>query len=187
MAGTRRGLPADERRSVIIETVLRLAAERNPSEITTAAIAEGMGLTQGALFRHFPNKEAVFAAVVQWVGENLSERLKAASRSTEAPLDALKAMFEAHVRFVAEHPGIPKFVFSELQKGEHSVPKREVRALMAEYVAKIVLLLDKGKLSGDVDLNVDSAAAGSLFLGTLQGLTLQSMVSGTSRDMLPRA
>ncbi len=51
-------LPADERRAITVETVIQLAAETNPSDITTKAIAERMGLTQGAIFRHFPSKDA---------------------------------------------------------------------------------------------------------------------------------
>ncbi len=50
MAKNGKYLPAEERRAVIVETVLVLAAEGNPSKITTAAIADRMGLTQGALF-----------------------------------------------------------------------------------------------------------------------------------------
>jgi AcrR family transcriptional regulator len=46
-----------------------LAGSQNPSEITTAAIAKHMNLTQGALFRHFPNKEAIWQAVMEWVAE----------------------------------------------------------------------------------------------------------------------
>ena len=49
-------LPADERRAVTVESVVALAGSQNPSEITTAAIAKHMNLTQGALFRHFPNR-----------------------------------------------------------------------------------------------------------------------------------
>ena len=55
-------LPAEQRRAIIIEVVIKLAAEQNPSDITTAAIAQGMGLTQGALFRHFPTKESILEA-----------------------------------------------------------------------------------------------------------------------------
>ena len=52
-----KNLPADERRTVTIKSVVELAGTQNPSKITTAAIAKHMNLTQGALFRHFPNKE----------------------------------------------------------------------------------------------------------------------------------
>ena len=50
---TRIKLPADERRAVVVEAVIALAATTNPADITTAQIAAHMGQTPGALFRHF--------------------------------------------------------------------------------------------------------------------------------------
>lgn len=71
----RKKLPAEERRAVTVEAVVALAAEQNPNAITTAAIAKRMGLTQGALFRHFPNKDAILQAVIEWVAERLLARV----------------------------------------------------------------------------------------------------------------
>ena len=70
----RKHLPADERRAVTVEAVVKLAARQNPSEITTAAIATSMKLTQGALFRHFPNKDAIWQAVMEWVADHLGRQ-----------------------------------------------------------------------------------------------------------------
>src|SRR5690606_29254260 len=55
-----RKIPADERRNVTVEAVIDLAGKTNPGDITTAAIAKHMKLTQGAIFRHFPNKDAIW-------------------------------------------------------------------------------------------------------------------------------
>ena len=116
MATNGKYLPAEERRAVIVETVLTLASEGNPSEITTAAIAERMGLTQGALFRHFPNKDAIWEAVMAWAARNLASRLEAAAMDAPTSLDALEAVFFAHIGFIAEYPGVPGIFFSELQR-----------------------------------------------------------------------
>ncbi len=63
MNGHPKHLPADERRAATVEAVVDLAAEQNPSDITTTAIAQRMGLAQGALFRHFPSKDAILESV----------------------------------------------------------------------------------------------------------------------------
>lgn len=97
-------LPADERRIVTVETVVALAAEQNPSDITTAAIARKMNLTQGALFRHFPSKDAIWQAVMEWVAERLMARVDQAAESVSSPLKALEAVFMTHIEFVAAHP-----------------------------------------------------------------------------------
>ena len=88
-------LPADERRAATVEAVIQLAATQNPSDITTAAIAGHMHLTQGALFRHFPSKDAILQAVMEWVAEQLLARVERAAQHAPTPLAALEAMFLA--------------------------------------------------------------------------------------------
>ncbi|MFZ1367861.1 TetR/AcrR family transcriptional regulator, partial [Sphingorhabdus sp.] len=93
-------LPANARRAATVEAVIALAATTNPADITTAQIAAHMGVTQGALFRHFPDKQAVWLAVMGWTSDTLLARIDAAHGAT--PADKLHAIFAAHVEFVVE-------------------------------------------------------------------------------------
>ena len=88
MSGHPKHLPADERRAATVETVVKLAAEQNPSDITTTAIAQRMGLTQGALFRHFPTKDSILEAVMAWVAERLLARVDEAMQNAASADDA---------------------------------------------------------------------------------------------------
>ncbi len=177
--GTRsKHLPASERRAVIVESVVELARSRIPSEITTAAIAEHMNLTQGALFRHFPNKEAVWQAVMEWVAEHLIARVDRSARGIESPLAAMEAMFMSHIDFVVEHPGVPRMLFGELQRAESTAPKRVAQALIHAYGERLHSLIEKGKAAGEVMAAVDTPAAATLFIGTIQGLVMQSLLAG---------
>ena len=119
-----RPLPADERRAATVEAVVELAAEQNPGDITTAAIAQRMGLTQGALFRHFPSKDAILEAVLGWVSERLLAQLDAAAASAASPLAALEAMFMAHVGFVASHPDAVERLFFERGQARAGLARR---------------------------------------------------------------
>lgn len=171
-------LPADKRRAVTVETVVELAGEQNPGSITTAAIAKRMGLTQGALFRHFPNKDAILQAVMEWVAERLLSRVDKAVQGAASPLAALEAMFMAHVEFVVEHPGVPRMLFGELQRAEETGPKRMVQALIRRYGERLNRLFEKGKACGELDSGLDSEASATLFIGTIQGLVMQSLFAG---------
>ena len=175
---TARHLPAEERRSVTVETVLALAAEQNPSEITTAAIAGRMQLTQGALFRHFPTKEALWTAVMEWVAERLMQRIERAVADAPGPLAALRSMFLAHAGFVVEHPGVPRMMFGELQRAEASAPKRMAQTLIRRYGERVRALLAAGQAAGEVAADIDLDAATTLFIGTIQGLVMQSLLAG---------
>ena len=171
-------LPADERRAVTVRAVVDLAAEQNPSDITTAAIAKSMGLTQGALFRSFPTKDAVWRAVMEWVAERLLARIDRAAEDIESPLAAMQAMFMSHVEFVVEHPGVPRLMFGELQSAKATPAKRMVQTLIQRYGERLHRLIEKGKTSGELSSTVDSKAAATLFIGTIQGLVMQSLLAG---------
>lgn len=171
-------LPADERRAVTVESVVELAASQNPSEITTAAIAKHMSLTQGALFRHFPNKEAIWQAVMEWVAERLLARIDRSVQGIESPLAAMAAMFMSHIDFVVEHPGVPRMMFGELQRAESTAAKRVVQTLIHRYGERLHQLIERGKASGELFPALDSEAAATLFIGTIQGLVMQSLLAG---------
>ncbi len=175
-----RHLPAEERRAATVEAVVELAAEQNPSDITTTAIAERMGLTQGALFRHFPTKDAILQAVMTWVSQRLLSQVDKAAQSASSPLAALEAVFTAHVEFVAEHPGVPRMLFGELQRPDETLPKRVVQTLLQQYGQRLRALLEAGKTQGELDADLDTEAAAMLLIGTIQGLVMQSLLAGTS-------
>lgn len=178
MPTQRKHLPADQRRSVITATVVELAAEQNPGDITTSAIAHRMNLTQGALFRHFPTKDAIWQAVMEWVAERLLARIDKAAQAAASPLAALEAMFMAHIDFVAKHPGVPRMMFGELQRAEDTSAKRMARTLVTQYGARLHAVIEQGKAQGELAAEIDPAAAATLFIGSIQGLVMQSLLAG---------
>src|SRR5512139_2513512 len=109
-------LSTEEGPADIVATALRLARESSPALITTGDIAAAIGVTQGAVFKHFPTKDAIWLAAMRWVRQTLLRKLQAAADQADTPLDALSAMFRAHVEFVIAHPGAPRFIFHELQQ-----------------------------------------------------------------------
>ena len=178
MSGHSRHLPADERRAATVEAVVDLAAEQNPSDITTTAIAQRMGLTQGALFRHFPTKDAILQAVMSWVAERLLARVDKAAEGATSPLAALEAIFKTHIDFVAEHPGVPRMLFGELQRPGETLPKQMVQTLTRQYGERLRRLLEAGKARSELHSELDVDAAVVLFIGTIQGLVMQSLLAG---------
>lgn len=176
-------LPADERRAVTVEAVVDLAGSQNPSEITTSDIAKHMNLTQGALFRHFPTKDAIWQAVMVWVTDRLLARIDRAAEGIDSPLAAMQAMFMSHVEFVVEHPGVPRMMFGELQRADFTPAKRMAQTLIQRYSERLVSRIEQGKVAGEIAHEIDTQAAATLFIGTIQGLVMQSMLSGDIKRM----
>lgn len=187
MESNPRRLPEDERKKVTVKTVVELASEQNPSEITTAAIAKRMNLTQGALFRHFPNKEAIWQSVMEWVSERLLARIDTAAKTAGSPLAALEAIFMTHIEFVTMHPGVPRMLFGELQRPKDTITKRMVRTLISHYGERICAVIEDGKTMGEIAKETDTSAAATLFIGMIQGLVMQSLLVGDIKRMRDEA
>lgn len=189
------------RQAGLVEAALQLAAQRSPADISTGDLARAVGITQGAVFKHFASKEAIWLAVLDWVTDTLMARLQAAAQdaqqapcpttqhpttdptlpapgATPPALAALRAVFLAHVGFVVEQPGVPRVVFQELQRPGDTALKVRVRALLARYRQLLMQLLQQAQQEQGLAPGTDLQAAAVLFIGSVQGLVMQALISG---------
>lgn len=176
-------LPTEQRQASLVQAAVRLAAERSPAEVTTADLAQAVGITQGAVFRHFSSKEAVWLAVLDWTADTLLGELQAAAETASHPLAALQAVFKVHVEFVIRHPGVPRLIFQELQHAGETPLKARVRGLMQRYRALVIGLMQQAREQGQLLPQADLEAATVLFIGSVQGLVMQALVSGQVAGM----
>jgi len=186
-AAPRHRLKTDERQREIVAAVLALACEQGPDAITTQAIADRIGVTQGAIFRHFPDKEAIWLAVFSWVRASLGAVFAAAAAKADSPLAKIEQVFLAHVDFIAANPGVPRVMFHELQYPGDSPVRTEVRAMIAAYRKQLALLFTQAKAAGELPADLDTALAPMLFLGAVQGLVIQASLAGDKAGMMKRA
>lgn len=180
-------LPTEERQAEIVVAALNLARDLSPASITTGDIATAIGVSQGAVFKHFPTKEAIWLASMKWVRERLLAKLDEAAQTQTSAVLALEAVFRAHVAFVVAHPGAPRIIFHELQQPTDSPLKQEVRALLQAYRQLLLTRLKGGMKSGELPAGLDPEAAATLFVGIVQGLVMQSMMTGKPAAMKAQA
>ena len=117
-----------------------------------AAQADRIGVTQGALFRHFPDKEAIWLAVFAWVRESLGAVFATAMEKSKSPLAKIEQAFLAHVAFIAANPGVPRVMFHELQYPGDSPVRAEVRTMITAYRKRLGMLFAQAKAAGEAKL-----------------------------------
>ena len=111
-----------------------------------------------------------------WVAERLLSKIDQAAAGIDSPLAALQAMFMSHIEFVSEHPGVPRMMFGELQRSESTAAKRMVQTLIQHYGERLDKLFETGKSCGELNPKLDNQAAATLFVGSIQGLVMQSLL-----------
>ena len=213
----------DVRQASLVLAALRLAAQRNPADITTTDLAQAVGITQGAVFKHFASKDAIWLAAMDWVTQALMDQLDAAAMQAQHlaeadahissqrpdpvsaapllaslapgaqlanaawPMAALHAVFMAHVAFVVAHPGVPRLIFQALQRSNDTALKARVRQLMASYRTLLMRLLMQAKELKCIAPGTDLTSAVVFFIGAIQGLVMQSLISGDVPAMVQQA
>lgn len=178
----RQRLSAEERQDEIIRAAVDLAAEQGMDKVTTQEIAKAVGVTQGAIFRHFPSKDTIWIAVVHWARSRLLSVIdRAASQATD-PLDAVQRIFFAHVAFAEKNPALPRLLLAT-----NPQLKRLTQELLASYQAKLERLLADAKLGGLVHADLDEEAAAGLLIAIVQGLVLRVLVMGPRKPLVAEA
>jgi TetR/AcrR family transcriptional regulator len=179
------------RQASLVEAALRLAAQSSPADITTADLAQAVGISQGAVFRHFANKEALWLAALDWVTNTLMAQVQRAAQEAKLhnsdAMAALRAVFQTHVNFVLTHPGVPRLIFQELQSAKDTALKMRVRALMQRYRQLLLNLLQLAQTQKGLRADIDLQAAAVLFIGSIQGLVMQALISSDLPAMAAQA
>lgn len=183
----RKRLSSPERQQEIVSVIVELAGTYGPDAITTQAISDHIGLTHGALFRHFPDKMAMWTAVFEWVRLSLGDVLDEAFKAGSDPLDTLEKVFLSHVNFIARHPGVARILYHALQRPADSAFHERVRKGVADYRQRLCGLIIEAKKSGQLSSSLDEEAAAILFVGTVQGLVVQSSLFQGEESMLMAA
>jgi len=186
-APMRKRLGAEKRREEIISVTLGLAARQGVDDVTTEDMAREMGVTQGAVFRHFPSKDAIWLAVMQWVRDRVMDVLDRAAEQGRDPLDALQRMFFAHIEFIAGHPAIPRLLMSDHLHGRSPALRQLVSEIMLGFEEKIAGLIQDAQVQGLARSNLDAHAAATLYLGMIQGLVLQTSILRGRRGLAAEA
>jgi len=107
----------------------------------------------------------------------------AALASGGTPLEVLERLFHAQVAFVADHPGVPRILFHELQRPAGSPLQLLARNIVGAYRERLKALIRRAKEAGELPLGLDEEAAAVLFVGTVQGLVVQSTLFSGALDM----
>ena len=97
---------AEERKSEIVETTLRLADKDGPDRLSTETIARTIHLTQAAIFRHFPTKQTLWEAVAARIGEKFQQRWQSIDNPNVPEPEKLQALITSQLKLIQSTPAI---------------------------------------------------------------------------------
>ncbi len=165
------------RRDQILTAVLDLLATTPLERLTTRHIAQRVGVTQPAIFRHFRTREALLLAVTQEARLALSARVTQLLTLPMPPLARCQELAKLLAEFVDRHPGLPRLLFADLAF-EAPELRLAVQHLVGMQHTLVQALVSEAQQNGTVRREVDPHAAAALFVSLVQGLGLRGLLHG---------
>lgn len=173
----------DERRAEIADAALRIIATRGIAALTVATLAQELGLTGGALYRHFDSTDEILVAVAKRAVELVDATVPP---SDLPPLDWLERFVESRAMTVGGHPGLARLLVSDqLAMALPPEAVEHVQGAVRRTFASIEQALRRGQQAGDVRDDVDARDLVPIVAGTVQLLALARAGSHQSRVVVP--
>lgn len=164
---------AELRKAEIVAAVLDLADRIGPDRVTTGATAAAVGVSQAALFRHFPTKAEMWLAVADHVAGELAIAWQRAMTGTDGPIDRVTALVGAQLGQIVSTPALPMLLFSrELNVGNEDL-RAAFRGLLMKFQGLIVTELARGQAAGSLRREVAPEDAAVLLTSLVQGMAIR--------------
>ncbi|WP_245781171.1 TetR/AcrR family transcriptional regulator [Celeribacter neptunius] len=153
--------------------VLRLADEIGPDRLSTTDVAKAVGLSQPAVFRHFPTKSALWLAVAEDTAARLRESWAAAEAQAAEPQARLKALIRAQLSAVAGTPALPSILFSRELQVENTALREVFHGLLASFQQRLVTALRDQQAAGLLQREVAAEDVAILLTSLVQGVAIR--------------
>lgn len=184
-----RGPPAmsgTQRREQILEAMLSMTAEQGPDRVTTRALAGRLGVTEPALYRHFPGgKSEMWRALAWLVGERMQAAWRAAleQADADAPVSRVRALVGAQLRIIQDIPALPAILFSRTLHRDNAALRAGVGEVAGRFHARLEQLVDAAVARGEFRSDLDADVAAWLLIAVIQGTAVRWSLADHGFDL----
>ena len=148
-------MSSEDRRTAIIKTAQRVFVEKGFHRTTTRELAEAAGVSEALLFKHFPNKEALYSAIqmscMDEQGSKIARQLESLEPSTSA-LVLLVRDLACHMLGKEPDEGVRSFIHLALRSlmDEGEFARLAIRGSPLQWVRKIEACIEAARAVGDM-------------------------------------
>ncbi len=157
-----------ERQLQIIEATQNLITSKGMEFVTIDAIAEKVGLTEGAIYKHFRSKREILTLLIDSIEQNLMETLVNSKQVGDSSLDHLGRILVAHLNDVEDRRAVSFIIISEAVAFDGIFMSDRVSLMLNNYLDFIKNVVDEGIKDRSIRPDVDIGAAANTFLGMIQ-------------------
>jgi len=174
----------NSRRQQILEALARELETSPGARITTAALARAVGVSEAALYRHFPSKAKIYEGLIEFIEESifgLVNRILGEEPQARVRCEKILAVL---LGFSDRNPGITRILMGDALTGETERLRSRIGQFFDRMETQLKQVLREGQLAGQLPQGIPVAAIANLLLAVAEGRMNQFVRSGFKRSPL---
>ncbi len=171
-AGT--ALRPTPRQEEILDHAMALVRRGGLAAVTTKRLAESVGFTEAALYRHFPSKRALILGMIDRLEAMLLGPIREiAGDETLAVGERLERIVRHHTAIVREHRSLPILLLAEASVSEDEALLARMTAMFSAYLGIVEELVRKGQDRGELVADPEPDCLALLLIGAPAALAIR--------------
>ncbi len=175
---------AQDRKDEIVQTALELAFKVGPDRVTTGMIAARIGLTQPAIYKHFPRKDDLWRSVTTTLSAQIAKNISTAKQRAKTPMDRLRLLVMGHLKLIHATPALPEIMVARDPKGVQKLIRMEIRSGMTGFYDDLTQAVKDAQRDGSLRKDLKAQDLATLIFGVIQSLVLRMLVTRDTKVLL---
>ena len=160
---------AVHRRQQILEALAGMLEDAPDTRITTAKLAMAVGVSEAALYRHFPSKTKMFEALIAFAEDALFTRIGRLAEEHSGALMQCQGFLRLYLEFCERNPGITRLLTGRALTGESNRLHQQVAQLYERLETQLRQTLREAELREQLRTQIPVATAANLLMAAAEG------------------
>lgn len=166
MAGTKK----NNRREEILQCLAHMLESNQGSQrITTKMLAANVGVSEAALYRHFPSKARMFEGLIEFIEDSISTRINRILDDEKDTLNRLRMVLQFILMFAERNPGLTRIMTGHALMFEQDRLQSRINQLFERIESQLRQILKERKLREGKGFPVDESVLAAQLLGQVEG------------------
>ncbi len=161
------------RREQILKTFATMLESRPGSRITTAALAREVGVSEAALYRHFPSKARMFEGLIEFIEDTVFTRVTRILEEHPDPVGRCHALLLLLLSFCERNPGFSRLLTGDALAGETDRLRQRIAQFYSRLETQLRTILRDGEIDHGIRSQIPAAVAANLMLAAAEGRIMQ--------------
>ncbi|MBS99858.1 MAG: nucleoid occlusion factor SlmA [Oceanospirillaceae bacterium] len=169
------------RREQILQALAQMLEVNPGARITTAALAKEVGVSEAALYRHFPSKARMFEGLIGFIEETLFSRVTLIVGSDASGKRQCEQIITLLLAFVEKNPGMARILTGDALSGETERLRDRVHQLFERLETQLKQIMREAEVREGLRTEIPAGSAANLILATAEGRIRQFVRSEFKR------